>query len=44
MKLPWGEWEVPNSEVREVADKFVAANRYPRQEGRGGGEEGGNRY
>ncbi len=28
MKLPWGEWEPTNDEIREVAEKFVRANCY----------------
>lgn len=28
MKLPWDNWEVADSEVREVAEKFVMANCY----------------
>ena len=28
MKLPWDNWEVADSEVRKVAEKFVMANCY----------------
>ena len=28
MKLPWDDWEVANSEVSQVAEKFVMANCY----------------
>ncbi len=28
MRLPWDEWEATNSEIREVAEKFVMANCY----------------
>jgi putative transposase len=28
MKLPWDNWEVTDSDVREVAEKFVMANCY----------------
>lgn len=28
MSLPWDEWEATNSEIREVAEKFVMANCY----------------
>jgi putative transposase len=28
MRLPWDDWEVADSEVREVAEQFVTANCY----------------
>lgn len=28
MKLPWDDWEVADSEVIKVAEKFVMANCY----------------
>ncbi|MFB2920982.1 MULTISPECIES: hypothetical protein [Aerosakkonema] len=28
MKLPWDEWEATDSEIRQVAEKFVMANCY----------------
>ncbi|MDJ0796677.1 MAG: hypothetical protein QNJ51_07535 [Calothrix sp. MO_167.B12] len=28
MRLPWDNWEVLDSEVNEVAEKFVMANYY----------------
>jgi hypothetical protein len=26
MRLPWDEWTAPETEIREVAEKFVRAN------------------
>ncbi len=28
LKLPWDEWEANNTEIREIAEKFVVANCY----------------
>jgi putative transposase len=28
MAFPWAQWEVPDSEIQEVAEKFVFANCY----------------
>ncbi len=28
MRLPWDDWEVADSEVREVGEQFVTANCY----------------
>ena len=31
MRLPWDDWEVDQSEITQVAEKFVFANCYNRQ-------------
>jgi putative transposase len=28
MKLPWGDWEIADSQISKVAEKFVMANCY----------------
>ena len=28
LKLPWDSWEANNTEIRQVAEKFVVANCY----------------
>jgi putative transposase len=31
MALPWAQWETPDSQVQQVAEKFVFANCYNQQ-------------
>jgi putative transposase len=31
MAFPWAQWETPDSEVQQVAEKFVFANCYNQQ-------------
>jgi hypothetical protein len=31
MAFPWTQWETPDSEVQQVAEKFVFANCYNQQ-------------